>query len=334
MERLVINSLAFYETIMRPHFADVHSDMSNPGALSEFTVMDDVSSSRRIIDIFGGGNILKRRDASCNITFTPVSSLRTRRIETDEIYGATKNCENEFYRGCLEDFRQKSPVFRQYVVDWFKKLVGKDLSSNAYFGDIARANDPNGFWSWNVFDGVFKWIGRYIADGTIPAAQTSVLGSGTLTAQTCVDTLKWAYAQQSELLRMVPDPMKAFYVSRQVADGYTDFLLALGQNPPSVIINGISYLAYKGIAVKVQPTWQAVSTAIAGGTQQNTVVLTVEGNFVYGTDKTYGEGPSLNEALAIWYSYDELSWKYAAFLRSGTQIALPEHIVIATSMTL
>lgn len=334
MKRLVIDSQAFYELIVHPHTSDLHSSMTDPGALGEFTIMDDVSSKRRIIDIFGGGNILKRRDASCNITFTPVSTLKTRQIETDEIYGATKNCEHEFYKGCLEDFRQQSPVFRQYVINWFSKLVGKDLSSNSYFGDITRASDSTGLWSWNVYDGVFKWMGRYIADGTIPGNRTNSLSTGTLTAQTCLDTLKWAYAQQSELMRMVPDSMKAFYVTRQIADGYTDYLLALGQNPPEVIINGIKYLGYKGIAVKVQPTWQPIATAIGGGTQANICVLTIQGNFVYGTDKTYGEGPSLNEALAIWYSYDELSWKYAAFLRSGTQIALPEHVVVASSMTL
>jgi hypothetical protein len=329
MQRLSINSQSMYELIVHPHLSDLQSSITDPGVLGDFTIMDQVSSKRKIIDILGGGNILKRRDASCSIAFTPVSNLKYRTIETDEIYGATINCENEFYRGCLEDFRSKSPVFRAYVLKWFLSLVGKDLSSNAYFGDITRANDATGIWNWNTFDGVFKWIGRYIADSTIPAAQTQALATGALTAQNCVDTLKWAEAAQDPMMRTLPNLSKAFYVTQSVASGYQDYLIALGQNPPSVMMNGIPVLAYKGIPVLVQPTWGPVATAINGGTAVNLCVLTIIGNFVYGTDRTYGEGPQLNEALRVWYSDDDLAWKYAAFLKAGTQVALPEQVIIA-----
>ncbi len=146
-ERLMVGPKSYFELLVKPHFADLLPEGPFSGTLGEFTVMDDVSSKRKIVDILGNQNILKRRDASCNIVFSPVGKAAIRSIETDEIYGATKHCENEFYKGCLEDYRNKDPKFRDYIMDFFLKAIRVDVTSNAYFGDIDRAADPSGVWN-------------------------------------------------------------------------------------------------------------------------------------------------------------------------------------------
>lgn len=330
--KLSVKSQQFYEVMVRPHFSDLtETNGDYPGTLGEFTVMDDVTSKRSIIDILGGGNILKRRDASCEITFSPVGSLKTRQIEVDKIYGATRNCEEEFYTGCMEDFEQESARFRDFVLSWFRKILKKDLHSNAYFGNIDRATDANGIWSWNIYDGIFKWISRYISDGSIPSGQTNTIAAGAVTANDALNYLKWAYGKQSALMRSLPNNMKAFYVSQGIADGYEDFLIATGNGPAQSYMNGFPIMYYKGIQVLVDPTWSPIMAALNNGTEANAVILTIRGNFTFGTDKTYGTGPQRNEAFRVWYSDDEMQWKYYAAMKAGTQIALPEHIVIAST---
>jgi hypothetical protein len=331
MHKLVVSSQAYYEVMVRPHFADLVDNGNYLGTLGEWSVMDDITSKRTVIDILGGGNILKRRDASCDIVWSPVARGELRQIEVDKIYGATKSCDEEFYTGCLEDFEQESQKFRDYILSWFYKLIAKDMASNCYFGNITRPGDQTGVWSWNVFDGVFKWISRYIANGTIPASQTTAIPGGTPTANDALNYLKWAYSKQSPLMRSLPNNIKAFYVSQEIADAYEDYLIATGTGPASQFQNGFPQLFYKGIPVLVEPIWGPVMTLLNGGVSANAVILTIRGNFVFGTDKNYGVGPKRNEAFRVWYSDDDMEWKYYAAAKAGTQIALPEHLVIAST---
>lgn len=125
--------------------------------------------------------------------------------------------------------------------------------------------------------------------------------------------------------------MKAFYVSQEIADAYEDYLIATGVAPAQQYMNGFSKLFYKGIPVLVEPVWGPIMTTLNGGTSANAVILTIRGNFVFGTDKNYGTGPNRNEAFRVWYSDDDMEWKYYAAAKAGTQIGLPQHIVIATT---
>ena len=330
MERLIINSQAYYDLIVKPHFSDLNPEGEYPGTLGEFTVMDDVSSKRRIIDILGGGNILKRRDASCDIIYTPVATLQPREIEVDKIYGATKNCEEEFYTGCLQDFQNQSARFRDFILQWFKKIVKKDVNSNAFFGNIERVDDPTGVWSWNVYDGIFKWYAKYIAAGVIPAGQTTNIASGSLTPTDCFNIIKWAFGNQSTLMRSLPPTMKAFYVSQDICDGYEDYLINTGgAYKIEYYTNGVPKLHYKQIPVLPEPTWNPIMNSLNGGTAANACILTIRGNWTFATEKNYGGGAQGNQALKVWFSEDEETWKYLAKMKAGTQIALPEHSVIA-----
>jgi hypothetical protein len=330
-EALTILPQAMYELLIKPNFSEVVQGTSKvPGALGEFTVMDDVSTRRPIIDIIGNRNIFKRRDASCNIEFTPLLKGSARQIETSEIYGATKNCENEFYKGCLKDFRAKSTVFRDFIMQFFQKAIAVDLDSNAYFGDVSRSDDSTGLWSWNIFDGIFKKYQRYISNGTIPAAQTCNIPSGALTPANAYSYLEWAFNNQNVLLKALPPTMKAFYVSDGIYYGYWQYLQSIGGAfDISLYTNGIQKLSFNGIELKLEPTWSPIMTTLNAGSQADACILTVRGNFLFATDKDYGDGPYLNEAMSVWFSLDERAWKYYMCMKAGTEIALPEHSVIA-----
>lgn len=331
---LIIDSQAMYELLVKPHFADVVTGTDKvPGTLGEFTVMDDVSSKRRIIDILGNRNILKRRDASCNIEFTPIGKGNTRTIETDPIYGATLQCDNEFYQGCLEDFRSQSSVFRDFIMVFFEKAIKVDLDSNAYFGDITRADDATGLWNWNVFDGIFKKYAKYIANGTVPASQTSAIPSGVLTPANAFNTLQWIYDNQNPLLKSMPAGLKKIYVSDALYYGYSKYLQGIGgAYNIDLILNGVQTLRFNEIELQLEPSWSPILNALNGGVAAHAGILTIAGNFIFATDKNYGDGPYLKEALSVWYSLDQRVWKYYMCMRVGTEIALPEHSVIAMTV--
>lgn len=329
-EKLIVKSLAFYELLVKPHFADLIPDGPYRGTLGEFTLMDDVSSKRKIIDILGNRNILKRRDASCNIQFTPVAKGSPRVIEVDAIYGATLQCDNEFYQGCLQDFRDLNPRFRDYILSFFDKAIKADIDSNAYFGDITRPDDPSGVWSWNVFDGVFKKYGRYIKAGIIPANRAINLPSGAIAPIDAYNYLNYLFDNQDTLLKSLPPNLKAFYVSDGIFYGYHKYLQQIGgAYNISLYSNNVPQLAFNGIALLLEPTWSSIMTGLNGGKEANAAVLTIRGNFIFATDKSYGEGPALNQALRVWYSDDDMVWKYALFMKAGTEVAMPEHTVMA-----
>lgn len=333
-----IPSLAFFEAIIAPAFADQASDaIGYNGTLNEFTLMDNVVSSRTIIDIRRAQNIMQRRDASCDIIYKNLFGATTRKITTDEIYGAVKFCRNEFYQGCLKEFRAKDPLFGNKILPYFKSAINVDLTTNSYFGDTERASAPDAAFSTDIFDGVFKWMKRYTESGVIPAAQTIAIANGTDYATTPADAynlIKALYDKQPLLMKTFTNAQLAFYVSPEIASGYEDYLVAAGMGNTaysSEIIGGLKKtLAYKNIAILPEPLWTATIADIKGSAGY-AAVLTVRGNFVFATDKTYGEGEDGHTALEVWYDKEKMTWKYRMFLKAGTQIALPEFIVYAIS---
>jgi len=336
-EHFSISPLQFFEATIAPTFADlVPGNMPYDGTLHEFTLMDDVVNKRPIIDIRRVKNILQRRDASCDINYKRVAGVGTRQIEVMELAGGAKHCKHEFYQGCLKDWRNDDPLFGNKVLPFFQDAAKTDIASNSYFGKVSRVVNPAWQWSLNLYDGVFEWIFKYINAGVIPATQTITIPAGMDFRQKTADAyqlIKQLYDKQNTLMRSFPAKEKAFYVSQAVADGYRTYLQQLGNGSCCAIeayTNGIDILAYNGIPIYVEPIWEPILEEL-NGANTHAAILTLRGNFVFATDKRYGEGPELNEALMVWYEERELSWYYQMFLKAGTQIALPEHVVIALS---
>lgn len=331
-----IDSLAFHEAIIAPVYADIVPDgFPFQGTLGEFTLMDDVSSKRTIVDIRRVQNILQRRDASCDINYKKVVGATTRQISVEEAYGATQFCRNEFYKGCLKDWRAKDPVFGNRILPWFQAAINIDIASNAYFGDVDRTVGVNAQWSTNIFDGIFKWLKRYTTAGVIPSAQTIAIADGTdyTTNPTAAYNLLAAmYYKQPLLMNSFQDSQKAFYVSKEIRQGYEAYLIAaqLTNGYITDLETGKKTLAFMGIPVLEEPIWTPIITEIKGSAGF-AAILTLRGNFVFATDKNYGEGEDGKTALEVWYEKKDMMWYFRMFVKAGTQIALPEHVVYAIS---
>lgn len=336
-ESFTLDSLSFHELVIAPAFADlVPEGFPFQGELNEFTLMDNVATKRPIIDIRKQQNILQRRDASCDIIYKKVFGASTRQISVEELYGATSFCRNAFYQGDLKDFRAGAlDIFEPKILPYFQQAINTDILTNGYFGDVDRVGSSTDAYSTTVFDGVFKWIGKYIDASVIPSGQTMTIADGEsftdsggpLAAYTL---LKQMYDAQPVLMRAFTDQEKAYYVSQEIATGYEDYLAATATQGGNIIFlqNGIKRLFFKGIEILVQRTWTPVITQIKGDTGY-AAVLTIRGNFVFATDRTYGEGEDGHTALEVWYEKKDMQWYYRIFLKGGTQIALPEFVIVA-----
>lgn len=337
-ESFEIDSLSFHESIIHPAYADL-IDTSFPfrGTLNEFTLMDNVSTKRPIVDIRRAQNIMQRRDASCDIIYKKLFGATTRSISVDEVYGATQFCRNEFYQGALKDWRNNDPLFGTKILPWFQQAMGVDMTTNGYFGDVDRVQLTTDAYNVNSYDGVFKWVKKYIDSGLIPAGQTFDIADGEDFLDAGGPAAAYAllaemYNAQSSFMNAFTDSQKAFFVSKEIATAYEDYLIATAATAGNIQLleDGRRNLRFKGIPVLVEELWTPVITQIKGSTGY-AAVLTIRGNFVFATDKDYGEGEDGKTALEVWYEKKDMTWYYRLFLKAGTQIALPEYVIVALS---
>lgn len=323
----------FFEEIVLPSFGDNISDSDvRNGFFGEFMVMDDVSDSRKIIEITPVGNILKRRDASCKLIPSYVGRADARRISVTELYGYVEHCQQEFYQGCLKDWRSGSQRFIDRITEYFRKAIREDLIALMYFGDVERVETPGERWALNKFDGIFKQYAQAVASGRVPSSQHFTIPNAVINASNAVAYLESMIQKQDELMGLMADTEKAFYIDKQWADAYEDYLIATGATnglAVNYVQDGITVRAYKGIPIFVNKMFQPGLKLMTGDTNPHWGILTIRGNFIFATDKSYGEGPNLDVAFKVWYDWDELLWKFANFLKAGTAIALPEHSVLA-----
>lgn len=331
--RITIPGETFFEEIVLPSFGDniTDSDVRN-GFFGEFTVYDDVSDSRKIIEITPVGNILKRRDASCKLIPSWVGRADARRISVTELYGYVEHCQQEFYQGCLKDWRSGSQRFITRITEYFRKAIREDLIALMYFGDTERPEQAGERWALNKFDGIFKQYANAITAGRLPSSQTLSIPNAVISASNSVAYLESMISKQDELMDLMADSEKAFYIDRQWARAYEDYLIATGAtNGEAVnyVQDGIKVRAYKGIPIFVNNMFAPGLKMITGDANPHWGILTLRGNFIFATDKSYGEGPNLDVAFKVWYDWDELLWKFANFLKAGVAIGLPEHSVLA-----
>jgi hypothetical protein len=337
-QRFSFTGQQFYEFIIAPQFADMAPDAQGyDGMLNEFTVMDNVVGSRNIIDIRRHQNIMQRRDASCDIIYKNLFGATSRKITVEEVYAAVRFCRNEFYQGCLKEFRANDPFFGNKITPFFRAAVNTDLATNSYFGDVNRVAAANAAFSTDQFDGVFTWLKRYTTASVIPSAQTIQISDGTdytTTPASAYAVIKALYDKQPQLMYSFTDAQKAFYVSKEIARGYEEYMIASGSGTTAYIDllqNGVPnrrQLSYKSIAILEQPLWTPVISQIKGSAGY-AAILTLRSNFIWATDKSYGEGPDGTTAFEVWYDIDAMTWKWRYFLKAGTQIALPEYTTYA-----
>lgn len=329
-----VNPKAFHEFIIMPQFGDTidTSGVTQPSAEEgDWMIMDNVVYQRPIIELFGGQNVLKRRDVTCKLIYSPVGRLGNRYIRTEILYAATEDCQREFYQGCFIDYEQENfNLFFENVMPILEKGVAVDIYTNKYFGDITREADINNIWSWNKFNGIFTQIGKYLDAGTIPSTQTYSIPSGLLSGQDAFDALAAGYAAQDYIMKSIDASEKAFYVDQEFADAYWDYLVLTGSCSTISLADrqrATPVMFFRGIELKVK-RWDGVLAALNSGTSAHVCLLTVRGNFLYATDSAYGGGPRENEAVRIWWSDDDNVWRRQLHLKAGTEIGAPQFIVL------
>lgn len=325
---------AFHELIILPEFGDTIDTNNVPQPSPEegdWMIMDGVVAKRPILELSGGQNVLKRRDATCKLIYSPIGRLSARYIYSEELYAATEDCQKEFYQGCFEDYEQGNfDMFMQNIMPMLERAVGVDLYTNKYFGDVTRTPDVNGIWSWNKFDGIFTHLARYYAEGDVPASQAFTLPSGELTAQQAFDALATAYARQTFVMKSIDTAEKAFYVDQELNDAYWDYLVLTGSCNQNSLFDRqreSPTLYFRGIEIKVK-RWDGILAALNGGEAAHICLLSVRGNFLFATDSNYGGGPRMNEAVRIWYSMDDDVWRRQIHVRAGTEWAAPTFTVL------
>jgi hypothetical protein len=204
------------------------------------------------------------------------------------------------------------------------------MVSNGYFGDLERVDDTTGTWSWNKYDGIFVRIADAATEGTIPAGQIlPALPAGAITPAQAYTDLSNAYDAQSDLLQALPDNSKAFYCDKRFAHAYWKYLIASGQTTTTnieLIMNGMPSLSFNGIPIYIEPSWNPIMRSISGD-EAHALILTLRGNWIFGTNKDYGGGPDLDQAYRVWYSEDDDVWRQKAHMVAGTEILYPQHIV-------
>lgn len=338
MPRIIVEGNDFYTTIVKPQFSDVAPDARTfNGVLNEFTVMDNVVSKKPIIDLKRVQNIAQRRDASCDIIYKKLFGASTRFITVDEFYSAVQFCRNEFYQGDLKDFRSNDPYFFTKIAPFFRSAVNTDLTTNVYFGDVTRAVAPTATYSTHIIDGVFTWLKKYTQAGVIPAdTQTIAIADNTnytTTPAAAFNLIKALYDKRPALMNTFLPDQQEIYASAEIVDGYEQYLIATGVGNTRYITDiqtGLPTLSYMGIPIRTQRFWTPVISELKGAPGY-AAVLTIRGNFIFGIDKSYGEGPDGNTAFEVWYDIEQMTWKWRYFMRAGTAIGLPEYTVYAIS---
>ena len=338
-QEFVIQPVAMFEAVIHPAFSDlVGGDNVYGGVLSEFTVMDDVPNRRPIVDIRKKMNILQRRDASCDLNYKKIMGTGVRSIEVADLYGAVKHCKHEFYQGALRDWENEDgDTFGAKIQPYFQDAMRIDLASNAWFGDTERTITSAQTFSICEFDGVFKWLQTYTTNGLIASGQTLAAvvadyrsNGGMINAYNLLNAM---VAAQPTLLRAIPGMMKAIYCDQAILDGYRKYLRSIGTTSMELVDlynNGVTMLnAIDGIPIIPVPVWEPILADINGDNNHHAAILTMRKNFVFATDKKYGEGANGDEALMVWYERKELSWYYQMFVKGGTQIGEPELVVYA-----
>jgi hypothetical protein len=362
--RIVFNPNQFFELILQPVISDVvgaSADAKDMGgyaaALKDFRIVDNVSLARgkAIGDLFMSSSPLQRKDRSCNTNWTNLGTTDTRRLTIAELYAATMICGESFFDGDFRDYRNDLPMFLDIVSTYIRKNAFKDVFVNTWFGDTTRLDDyvSDGIiqpLKWNSFDGVIKKIAYYASSACngqlyqIPSGQLNPGGyipstsTGILSGSQAWTVLNNMYYAQNALMKGVDDTQKRFYVNKDLAAAYADYLTGSGTSTVDTIRyiqGGVPVYSFKGIDLVINPFFDAVlyklNKVSSTCTPANLAILTLQDNFIFGFDKTYGGGPLNDMTFEFYWDYHDRKWKYRMDLTAGVEITAPQHVVYAST---
>lgn len=332
-QRLTVEAASANEVLVMPHFGDIIDENGEVMIASDeegdWQMWNDIPYKRNIFDIYGNKNLLKRRDATCKLIYSSLGTMSNRVIETTALYLAAENCQRELYQGAFRDWESRSDVFTEKALELISLAVGTDLFSNKWFGFTGRP--ANAEYSLNKFNGIWHWIAVDVTAGTIPTAQTVDLGdAATFTDQEAFEGIRAMISAQPVIMKALPKGMKTIHIDQDWFDKISRYLISIGDGSAIDKASALETIRVEGYLVKPK-TWDHVIYTIMGAVA-HLGVITLNGNFIFGTDAKYGSGPNSDgPALKVWYSDDDDVTRWAYHVKAGTMLGTPGYAVVATT---
>lgn len=332
--RYNVPAKAAHEVIVMPQFGDIISENGEviipSDETGDWTVLDDVPDSRDIINIFGNKNLLRRRDATCKVIRSGLGRTTNRKVRTEKVYIAAENCQQELYQGAFRDWEGQQDIFQEKAITLISKAAGTDIFTNKWFGKESRAN--NATWSLNKFNGIFHHFNAAITDGTIPAAQTASINTGEISNADAYDLIIDMIEKQDPILDGIDEVDKCVYLDKKLAKKVWRYLVSVGTAGAQAKADSMPSSFYVEDYELRPKKWTPFLLELLGGgaTFAYAAVLTIKGNFLFATDKTYGKGPNnVGPALTVWYDQNEDVTKWDLHLKAGVDLIAPQFSVIA-----
>ena len=157
------------------------------------------------------------------------------------------------------------------------------------------------------------------------AQTTAAVQNTTLKANAARDAMKAAYQKMTAVMRSMKTDAR-YIVTQAFADNYVETLETATGIPAAyqTMIDGVTYLTYRGIPLVVRPQMDEDIEGDFGGTYPHRFMLTNPDNLIFGTD---GSGDT--EKFESWYNKDEQENRMRCEYMGGCQYRHSDFTVIA-----
>jgi len=310
------------EAIIQPIYFD------SEGLQDDFYLMPAVKGEAQMLQISRPNSVLQEGNG-CSLEEVELMNISNRFIKVKRVGMKAGICKDSLENTTLarqlkagvDCTRIDGTFLETATMEIAQDAIKKDLQTIAWFGDSSSAQLP-----YRLADGIWSKIFNMAHQNAIPRVNT---GSGTpLGAGGGLQLMKEVYESQSNAMYGKDNSDKVFYVTREVHERYISDLEA-GQ------LNGAGYIQavtekqafaymYRGVPIKVMPSWSEEALAVFGISNANYILLTVKDNLTFATDVN---ADAALQSLEIWYSQDDNRYKVRNWSMIGFDFALPTMMV-------
>ena len=294
---------AFLE-LMQPILFDEDSRFG-----ADWLKMTGVNSKEQISYLDRPNSVLQSA-AGCSMDPTPILAQSNRFVNPVPVGIYTTFCKNQIrntaLQAALSNKMRPSDItgtqYEQVILDFCRDGIHKDLEAIGFFGNKA-STDP----VLSLVDGIWGRVMQLNMDNLTEYVDT---GSGApLATGDTLDILEDMWKKQADVLYGLPAEQKIIYVTRNFHDQYVADLQARSINSSAFVglvaeTEAFAY-KYRGIEIKVMPSWDSTIAEEFGVRYANYVLLTARRNFVLATDG----GENTMDSLEVWFSRDDNQWK-------------------------
>lgn len=210
---------------------------------------------------------------------------------TNQLSGSYNVLAQEWLKTGVDSFDPAGTPIDRMIVQLLKDGLRRDIFRRVSFGDTTSPSAD-----WNQIDGAWQsWIDQAGASNYCIYRETSTtLGTGALSADVALNTMKAIYKNSSNLLKeyVIDSGSGRWLCTRSFWENYYDSLVSAGSVSEAEyenLQNGIKRLMYKGIPLYPVTIWDdflADSTNPLAATTKHLVALTSKDNHILGVENT------------------------------------------------